>query len=146
VDITAVRQAVATQIQAVIPAPFVAYWFQPDMPTVPACWIQPTDVKYDLAYGPHGLEQIDLDIVVLVSRADDQSGQAMLDKFLHGTGAYSLKAAVEAGRAQYGGTAYTGLLDDLWVKDMDRYQHWQAGDTVFLGASLHVMVIGSGNA
>ena len=34
----------------------------------------------------------------------------------------------------------------LWVKDMDRYQHWQAGDTVFLGASLHVMVIGSGNA
>jgi hypothetical protein len=143
-DITAVRQAISNQISAVIPAPLTAVWYVPDMATEPMCWVKPGVVNYDRAYGPHGMEQLDFEIVIVVSRADDQAAQINLDQYIHGTGALSIKAAVESGRQQYGGTAYLGILDDLWVSKVDSYNYYLLGDTRFLGATFTLTVIGSG--
>lgn len=143
-DITLVRRAIANQITAVIPAPLTAVWHVPDMATEPMCWVRPVAVNYDRAYGPHGMEQVDFEVTLVVSRSDDQASQVNLDKYIHGTGALSIKAAIEAGRTQYGGSAYVGVFDDCWVSKVDAYQYYVLGDTRFLGASLTLSVIGDG--
>jgi hypothetical protein len=43
-----------------------------------------------------GLDQANLDIIVLVQRFTERSGQNELDKYLAGSGAYSIKAAIES--------------------------------------------------
>lgn len=143
-DITAVRQALANQITSVIPAPLTAVWYVPDMATEPMVWVKPGVINYDRAYGPHGFEQLDFEIVLVVSRADDIAAQINLDKYIHGTGALSIKAAVEAGREQYGGTAYLGVFEDCWVSKVDSYNYYLLGDARFLGATLTLTVIGKG--
>lgn len=143
-DIAAVRTAVATQISAVIPGPLTSYAYQPAMPTVPAVWIKPAKIEYDRAHR-HGMETIEFDLVVVVSLADDISGQALLDQYIHGTSALSIKAAIEAGRQQYGGTAYLGVFDDCWVSSVDAYQQYTAGTDTWFGATIHMIVIGSGS-
>lgn len=143
-NITAVRQAIANQITAVIGAPLTAYPFQPDMPTVPAVWVKVAKIEYDRTMR-HGMEQAEFELVVVVSSADDQSGQASLDQYIHGTGALSIKAAVEAGRQQYGGNAYVGVFDDCWVSSVDSVQQYAAGAATFFGATFHLLAIGDGN-
>ena len=43
-----------------------------------------------------GLDQANLDVVVLVQRFTERSGQNDLDKYLAGSGDYSIKAAIES--------------------------------------------------
>lgn len=143
-DINLVRRAIANRITAVIPAPLTAVWYVPDMATEPMIWTKPGKIEYDRAYGPHGMEQLQLELYLVVSRADDQAAQVNLDAYIHGTGPLSVKAAVESGREQYGGTAYLGVLDDLWVSQCDSYQYYILGDAKFLGATFTVTVIGKG--
>lgn len=144
-NITAVRQAIANQITTIIPAPLTASWYVPDDPTEPWAWVKPKQINYDRAYGPHGFEQIDFEVVLVVSRADDQAAQMNLDQYIHGTGPLSVKAAIESGRQQYGGTAYLGIFDDCWVSDVQAYQYYSVGGNTFLGANFSITVIGSGN-
>jgi hypothetical protein len=143
-DITAVRQAIANQITTVIPAPLTSVWYVPDMATEPMVWLRPTQIQYDKAYGPHGFEQINFEVTLVVSRADDIASQVNLDQYIHGTGPLSVKAAIESGREQYGGTAYLGIFDDCWVSEVNAYQYFKLGDATFLGASWTLMVVGSG--
>lgn len=138
------RKAVANQIAAVIPAPLTPIWYVPDMATEPMVWLKPNTISYDQAYGPHGMEKLEFDVVLVVSRSDDQASQQNLDAYIHGTGALSIKAAIESGRQQYGGTAYLGILEDLQVASVDSYQYYILGDTRFLGATFKLMVIGKG--
>lgn len=144
-DISAVRAAVAAQITAVIPGPLTSYAYQPAMPTVPAVWIKPSKIEYDRSFGPHGTEIANFELIVVVALSDDLSGQALLDQYVHGTGSLSIKAAVEAGRAQYGGSAYTGVFDDCWISSMDGYQQYTAGTDTWFGATLHMIVVGKGS-
>lgn len=143
-DITAVRKAMAAQVASVIPAPLTVLWYVPDGPTEPILYFKPVALNYDRAMR-HGLEQVDFEGALLVSRADDLSSQVNLDAYIHGTGALSVKAALEAGRTQLGGSGFGGVLDDLWVSHVDAYQYYLMGDTRFLGATFHITVIGSGN-
>lgn len=143
-DINLVRRAIANRITAVIPAPLTAVWYVPDMATEPMIWTKPGKIEYDRAYGPHGMEQLQLEMYIVVSRADDQAAQVNLDAYIHGTGPLSVKAAVESGREQYGGTAYLGIFDDVQVDTCDSYQYYILGDQRFLGASWKIRVIGKG--
>lgn len=144
-DIHAVRVAMAAQISSVIPAPLTVTWFVPDMATEPLVWIRPESIEYDRAYGPHGMERINFQMTLVASRADDQAAQINLDQYVRGTGPLSVKAALEAGRTQYGGGGFGGVLDDLWVSSVEAYRYYVLGDTKFLGASWTVMVIGKGS-
>lgn len=143
-DIHAVRVAIANQITAQIPAPLTAIPYVPDMATEPMVWLKPAEIKYDQAYGPHGFEIINFEVVIVVSRSDDQASQYNLDQYIHGTGALSVKRAIESGREQYGGTAYLGIFDDVQVDTCDSYQYYILGDQRFLGASWKIRVIGKG--
>lgn len=138
------RKAIAAQIAAQIPAPLTPIWYVPDMATEPMVWLKPNLISYDQAYGPHGFEKLEFDVVLVVSRADDQASQQNLDAYIHGTGTLSIKRAIESGREQYGGTAYLGILEDLQVQSCDSYQYYILGDTRFLGATFKLLVIGKG--
>lgn len=143
-DIHAVRVAIANRISAIIPAPLTAISYVPDMATEPMIWSKPGTIEYDRAYGPHGMEQLNLELFLVVSRSDDQASQVNLDAYIHGTGPLSVKAAIESGREQSGGTAYLGVFDDVWVSKCDSYQYYLLGDARFLGATFTLTVIGKG--
>lgn len=150
-DVTAVRKAIATQISAVIPAPLTATWYVPTAATEPQVWVKPGDIEYDKTMRNgvtrlgSGMDTLMFDVVLIVSKADDQAAQLNLDQYLHSTGALSIKAAIEAGRAQYGGTAYSGVFDDCWVSSVSSYQYYSLGAETYLGATFKLMVIGRGD-
>lgn len=141
-DLAAARQSMATQIASVVPAPLSAYWYVPDAVTTPAFYIKPTKLDYDRTFRKTQLGE--MEVVVLVSRADDLSGQTNLDPYLDISSAYSIKAALEAARTQYGGAGFAGGIVDLWVSGVAAYQHYDVAGIVFLGATFTVMFIGEG--
>lgn len=140
----------AAQVSSVIPGPLTVSWYVPSMATVPWLWIKPADIEYDRAYRTNGaagsgLEVVNFDMILVVSDADDQASQVQLDQYIHGSGALSVKAALEAGRTQYGGSGFSGTLDDLWVSKVEAYNYYALGGTQFLGATFRVIVIGRGD-
>jgi hypothetical protein len=88
-----VREGLKTNLQAIkgmrvydlIPSPAVA----------PAAIVGQLDFTFDLN-NARGLDQANLDVVVLVQRFTERTGQNDLDKYLAGSGAYSIKAAIES--------------------------------------------------
>ena len=67
----------------------------PSVPVAPAAVVGQLDFTFDLN-NARGLDQANLDVVVLVQRFTERTGQNDLDKYLAGTGAYSIKAAIES--------------------------------------------------
>ena len=75
------------RVYDLIPSPAVA----------PAAIIGQLDFTFDLSMA-RGVDQATLDVIVLVQRMLERSGQKELDKYLAGTGAFSIKAAIESDR------------------------------------------------
>lgn len=75
------------RIYELIPSPAVA----------PAAIIGQLDFTFD-TNNARGLDTANLDVVVLVQRFSDRSAQTELDKYLAGSGAYSIKTAIESDR------------------------------------------------
>ena len=75
------------RVYDLIPSPAVA----------PAAIIGQLDFTFDLSMA-RGVDQATLDVIVLVHRMLERSGQKELDKYLAGTGAFSIKAAIESDR------------------------------------------------
>jgi hypothetical protein len=73
------------RIYELIPTPAVA----------PAAIVGQLDFTFDLN-NARGLDQANLDVVVLVQRFSERAGQNDLDKYLQGSGEYSIKAAIES--------------------------------------------------
>lgn len=67
----------------------------PSVPVAPASVVGQLDFTFDLN-NARGLDQANLDVVVLVQRFTERTGQNDLDKYLAGSGAYSIKAAIES--------------------------------------------------
>lgn len=61
----------------------------------PAAIVGQLDFTFDLN-NARGLDQANLDVVVLVQRLSERSGQNDLDKYLAGSGDFSIKAAIES--------------------------------------------------
>ena len=88
-----VREGLKANLQAIkgmrvydlIPSPAVA----------PAAVVGQLDFTFDLN-NARGLDQANLDVVVLVQRFTERTGQNELDKYLAGSGDYSIKAAIES--------------------------------------------------
>jgi hypothetical protein len=100
----------------------------------PAFYPGETDVDYDRTFGS-GVDEMLATCYLLVSSADDQDGQAVLDRFL-GRGPESVKAALEADRT------LGGVCMDLRVRGVRAYRTYRSGDDHFYGAQLQVYVIG----
>lgn len=139
-DVAAVRQGLATAADAV--AGLECFGYVPDSVPVPCFYAGEVEIDYDEAY-QRGMDVIWVVCRVLVSRADDRAGQALLDGYLKGAGPTSVKAAIEGtpGVAQTLG----GACSDLRVVRVRGYRLYQVGDDRFYGADLRVQVIGRGD-
>lgn len=140
-DIAAVRAGLAAAAATI--TGLTTYAYVPDSVTEPCFYPGGYEVDFDRAF-VRGLDEVNFTCYILVSRADDATGQARLDAFLKGSGATSLKAALEAARGAPGQLALSGAADDLHVTRVEGYGQYTIGDTVYYGAKLLVTVIGSG--
>jgi hypothetical protein len=73
------------RVYELIPSPAVA----------PAAVVGQLDFTFDLN-NARGLDQANLDVVVLVQNLAQKTAQINLDKYLQGSGTYSIKAAIES--------------------------------------------------
>jgi hypothetical protein len=91
------------------------------------------------AFG-RGLDTHIFDVIVLVSRRDDQLAQADLDPFVNGFGASSVRQAIF-------NTRDLGIGVDATVTGMSDYgASFEVGQLDNVGARLAVQVLTSGNA
>jgi hypothetical protein len=92
---TQVRKGLKANLEAIkgmrvydlIPTPAVA----------PCAIVGQLDFTFDLN-NARGLDQANLDVVVLVGRFSERAAQNDLDKYLAGEGAFSIKTAIESDR------------------------------------------------
>jgi hypothetical protein len=75
------------RVYDLIPTPAVA----------PCAIVGQLDFTFDLN-NARGLDQANLDVVVLVGRFSERAAQIDLDKYLAGEGAFSIKTAIESDR------------------------------------------------
>jgi len=127
-----VRDGLKANLQAIkgmrvydlIPSPAVA----------PAAVVGQLDFTFDLN-NARGLDQANLDVVVLVQRFSDRTGQNELDKYLAGAGDYSIKAAIESDRT------LGGACDTLRVTSAEAGTY-VSGDIEFLSYRYRLTVWG----
>lgn len=138
----AIREALAAAVRDVQPA-LNCFGYCPDSVPEPCFYAGEVEVDFDRAFG-RGMDEMRVTCRLLVSRADDRSGQAALDMYLTGSGPTSVKAAIEAARGAPGEAALGGLCDDLHVVRVQGYRMYQVGEVQFYGAELIVRLIGEG--
>jgi hypothetical protein len=115
----------------------------PDGVVTPCFFIADYTIDYDKTM-TRGLDAITFTGRVLVSRADDLAGQAMLDRMLSGSGAASLKQAIEAARGAPGTAALGGYAHDLRVTRCQGLRLYEHNGADYLGAEISIDVIGDG--
>jgi len=74
-----------------------AYDLIPDTVTPPAAVVGQLDFTFDID-NARGLDQAQVDVLVIVQRFSERSGQDLLDTYLAGSGASSIKTAIEGDR------------------------------------------------
>jgi hypothetical protein len=106
----------------------------PSVPVAPAAVVGQLDFTFDLN-NARGLDQANLDVVVLVQRFTERTGQNELDKYLAGSGDYSIKAAIESDRT------LGGACDTLRVTSAEAGTY-ASGDVEFLSYRYRLTVWG----
>jgi hypothetical protein len=129
-DVTALREGLAANLES-IPRLAESPWLLSN-PNPPAVEIQPGEIEYDQAYW----RGTDLHRFV----ASDKGAQKLLDRFMNGSGDYSVKAALESD------CTLAGACDDLHVKRCSGPRIFsREGMASVLGAEWDVEVIASGD-
>lgn len=90
-----VRDALKTNLQTI--AGLRVYDLIPEIPTPPCAVVGQLDFTFDID-NARGLDQAEVDVYVIVQRFSERAGQDKLDTFLQGTGATSIKTALEVDR------------------------------------------------
>jgi len=113
VSLAAIRQGLATNLEA-IPETQISPYIIP--PTPPTIWVATITLQFDLAYGSRlaGMkytDQYEVVIQALADTSDWQRGQEVLDQYMAGSGAYSVKDALEADKT------LAGACDTLYVSE-----------------------------
>lgn len=139
-DLEAVRQGLATRADTIAGLNVTGHL--PDSITEPHFFPAEVDIDFDKAYG-RGMDEILVTCRVLVGRSDDAASQALLSGYLKGSGATSIKAAIEGtpGVAQTLG----GACDDLRVERAGGYRFYEHNGSRYVGAEVVIRVIGEGD-
>ena len=90
-----VRDGLKTRLETI--SGLRAYDLIPDTVTPPAAVVGQLDFTFDID-NARGLDQAQVDVLVIVQRFSERSGQNLLDTYLSGSGASSIKAAIEGDR------------------------------------------------
>ena len=98
-----VRDGLKTRLQTI--SGLRVYEVIPEPITPPCAIVGQLDFTFDID-NARGLDQANVDIYVIVQRFSERAGQDKLDGYLAGTGATSIKAAIEGDRT-LGGTCQT---------------------------------------
>lgn len=98
-----VRDALKVRLQTI--SGLRVYELIPEPITPPCAVVGQLDFTFDID-NARGLDQANVDIYVIVQRFSERAGQDKLDGYLAGTGATSIKAAIEGDRT-LGGTCQT---------------------------------------
>lgn len=146
-DIANIRTELASAASAVVlpNTSLTCTGYMPDAVTEPCFFIADYTIDYDKTMN-RGLDSMEFTGRVLVSRADDLSGQALLDTMLSGSGSASLKTAIEVARGAPGSAALNGYAHDLRVTRMQGLRLYEHNGLQYLGAELSIMVIGDGGS
>lgn len=147
-QISAIRDAIADAVRAgvVLPAgigKLTCTGYVPDSVVTPCFFVGEVDVNFDQTMG-RGTDELLITCRVLASRADDRSGQRIVDLMLSGSGTASLKAAFTAARGAPGQLALGGLADDIHLQRVTGYRWYEHAGASYIGAELAVRVIGDG--
>jgi hypothetical protein len=112
-----------------------SYAFPADNIAPPAALVVlPDDITWDLAY-QRGADSMSIEVDVLVARVDDRASAKALAEYLAGSGAKSVKAALEAG-------TYTGATIHVSKATTGAFR---VADVPYAGATFTVDVLGSGS-
>lgn len=106
----------------------------PENPQPPAAIVGQLDLNFDID-NARGLDLATIEIYVLVQRMDVRSGQDKLDAYLAGSGAGSIKAAIE------GDKTLGGACSTLRVLSAESGQYESAG-IMFLSYRYRISVWG----
>lgn len=133
-NIIAVREAIAAQLQAAQIDRLAVYAYDPgDPPTYPAAIVQhANDGNYATTFGPKGLAEVTMRVQLRANAADSESAERALDALLSaGTGAdRSVYDALDADRT-FGGTVYTFTIADIaWPTQTND----QAGNPIWVAS------------
>lgn len=108
----------------------------PDIPTPPCAVIGQLDITFDIN-NSRGLDLAYIDVLVIVQRFSERAGQDQLDKYLAGSGNYSIKAAIESDQT------LAGACNTLRVTSAESGVY-NAGDVEYMSYRYKVTVWGQG--
>jgi hypothetical protein len=129
--IAQIREGIATNLRTI--AGLRTTDTVPDNPQPPVAIVSPSSIQYDLSF-QRGLDLHNFVVMIVVGRASERNAQRTLDLFCAGTGASSVKAAIESNRT------LTGLVQDLRVTSMRNYGSTVIGETTYLAVEFDLVV------
>lgn len=108
----------------------------PDIPTPPCAVVGQLDITFDIN-NSRGLDLAYIDVLVIVQRFSERTGQNQLDQYLAGSGNYSIKAAIESDQT------LDGACNTLRVTSAESGVY-NAGDVEYMSYRYRVTVWGQG--
>lgn len=99
----------------------------------------PEEIDYVGSY-QRGMDRMQLDVVVMVGKANDRTSVATMAEYASGSGERSIKAALDS---TPGGVVYTSC-DEVTVNRAD-FDVFTMGGVQYLAAVFEVDVVGSGS-
>lgn len=137
--LSAIREALKTTIEAAIPE-LQVYPNVPESVNLPCVIVLPTSGDFQVAMG-RGTDAYEFDLIVLVSRRDDDLAQYDLDDYVTGAGAKSVREAIFNANS----LGLTGVA--AIVRGVQRYgASFEVGDVPHVGAVLPCTVYTPGTA
>lgn len=112
------------------------YDIMPDVINPPCAIVGQLDFTFDLNNG-RGLDQANVDVFVIVQRFAERNAINNLDKYLAGSGDYSIKAAIESD------LTLDGASNTLRVTSAESGTY-MAGDVEFLSYRYRITIWGQG--
>jgi hypothetical protein len=106
----------------------------PDQVTPPIAVVMPNQITYDTAFARAGGDEYEFIVMVIVGRVDERTAQNRLDAYCSGSGASSVKLAIEKDKT-LGGKAF-----DCRVTNLRNYNQVTVGDTTYLSGEFVVQV------
>lgn len=106
----------------------------PDQVTPPIAVVMPNTITYDTSFSRAGGDEYEFIVMVIVGRVDERTAQNRLDAYCSGSGASSVKLAIESDKT-LGGKAF-----DCRVTNLRNYNQVTVGDTTYLSGEFVVQV------
>jgi hypothetical protein len=113
-DLNAVMDAIGARLVGV--TGLRVYDYAADAASPPAAIVAlPDMVAYDEVAG-RGADRVVIPVTVLVGRVSDRAARDQLAQYVSGTGALSVKAAIEGGTGDLGGVAHTVRVTEARIE------------------------------